>query len=226
MRVCSRLVMTALALSSGAGVAHAQTTVFAGATLGEDQSAYLGAQRRLATESAGGWSVRGGVSAGRYDYDANGVGIDGSFMQVQALVLREWFKGPAYAAVGVGPRFAETRLKPDDPGNEREGGRFDGVVTAEAAWNGELWRANAYAEYGIDQSAFYTRLVATRRLAGPWRAGVEALAEGDRTYDRLGGGLVLAHGAASSREIRVSIGAMDRDGGSGAYAAVAWVRSF
>ena len=226
MRVCSRLLTTALALSSSAGVAHAQTTVFAGATAGEDQSAYLGAQRRLVTGPTGGWSVRGGVSAGRYDYDSNGVGIDGSFVQVQALALREWFKGPGYAAIGVGPRFAETRLKPSDPGNEREGGRFDAVVTAEGAWNGEIWRATAYAEYGVDQSAFYTRLVATRRVAGPWRAGVEALAEGDRTYDRLGGGLVLAHGVNASREIRVSVGAMDRDGGSGAYAAVTWARSF
>ncbi len=226
MRARSVIPVTLLAAFAGAHVVHAQTTAFAGATAGNDLSAYAGLQRGVSRDASDGWAVRGAVAAGRYDYETGGVDVEGSFVQLQAVVLREWFRGPAYAALGVGPRFAETQLEPDDPGNEREGGRFDGVVTAEAAWNGALWRTTAYAEYGVDHATYYTRLVATHRLSGSWRAGVEALAEGDRTYDRLGAGVVAAYGVSAGREIRFSVGAMDRDEDSGVYAAVAWASSF
>lgn len=218
--------LTIMALGLSSAPAEAQTTGFAGAAVGKDQSAYVGAQRRIAEAEAGAWSVRGVAAGGQYDYQSGATRIDGSFVQIQAIVLREWFEGPRYAALGVGPRVTSTRLRPDDPGNDREGERLDGVITAEAAWNGDQWRTAAYGEYGVDQGAFYARLVTTRRLAGAWRAGVEVLGEGDPTYDRFGGGGVLAFGVSSSREIRLSVGAMTHDDGSSAYVAVAWTGTF
>lgn len=209
-----------------AAEAEAQSSVFAGGMAGEDYSAYVGAQRRVAEAPSGAWAVRGGLAAGRYDYQSNGAEIDGRFAQIQATVLREWFSGSTYAAVGLGARYADTRLKPDDPGNDREGGRLDGVVTAEAIWSGDAWKTEAYGEYGVDLAAYYVRLGATRGIGGPWRAGLEALAEGDRTYSRRGVGLVLAWAPTSSGEFRLSAGAMDREADDGAYVAVAWRRSF
>ncbi|MFN3354357.1 MAG: cellulose biosynthesis protein BcsS, partial [Brevundimonas sp.] len=195
---------------------------FASAAMGEDQTFALGAQRRLAERPGGAWAVRLSAAAARYDYESSGQQIDGRFAPVQALAVREWYSGPRYAAVGLGPRYVRTRLTPDDPGNDRQGSQLDAVVTAETGWYGATWRAQVYGEYGVDQRAHYVRADARRRIRGPWRAGGEIFTHGDPAYDRAGAGVLVSRDLNDGAEARLSLGWEARDRGDGVYVGLGW----
>lgn len=213
------------ALLAGGASAQDRGVVFGGGEVGDDMSGYFGATWAAPGSRLGrGWAVRGLVSVGGYDYDAAAGTIDAEFVQADLLLIHQSSGAWGYFNMGGGARVTDTDLEPADPGNERQGSNWDGVVTADGMRNAGDWRVGGFGSYGVKMREYYVRGEITRRLgSGDFRAGAEVLADGDENYDRSGVGAVLIYEPAGRFSLRAAIGG--RDDGE-AYASIGFARTF
>lgn len=211
---------------SSPGLAQDRGVAFGGGETGDDRSGYFGVTWALPGARLGeGWAVRGLASAGRYDYDGATDWIEAEFVQADVVLLRQSSGDWGYFNLGAGARFTDTDLTPDDPGNEREGGHWDGVVTADGMATGGGWRAGGYAVYGVRMQEYFVRGEVTRALgAGPFRVGVEVLADGDENYSRQGAGVVGAYETAAGFSVRAAVGQRGDDDDT--YVSLGLTRTF
>lgn len=226
--------MGVFALSAAPDRAEAQsamapsTTIYGGGEVGGDKSAYLGVVAPLpgATQTQG-WAVRGVVSGGRYDYETQGVEIEGEYVQGDVFLVRQNAGAWGYVNFGVGARYTDTDLSPNDPGNDRNGSKADAVLTADGVRRFGAWETGAYAEYGVRMQAYFLRADVTRAVGGAGlRLGVEGAIEGDENYDKQRVGAVAVLQRSDALSFRVSAGVKTSDNGDDGYVGLGFVRSF
>jgi hypothetical protein len=213
---------------AGAQAQEQRGVVFAGASGGQDRSAYLGVGAALPGSRLGaGWAVRLAASTGDYDYSSSGRKIEAEYSGGEALLVYQWSGAWGYANIAAGPRYTDTDLSPDDPSNDRRGKQWSAGVAVDGAKVMGPWRVSGFASYGLRREEYYTRLDLTRAVgASGMRLGVEVGAEGDPGYDRQRLGAVAAFAPASNWELRVSAGVRDGDSSTGGYAALGITRTF
>lgn len=200
-----------LILAASAASAQDQRVVFLGGEVGEDAAGYFGVTWAMPGSRVGrGWAMRGTASAGRYDYDSTAGTVDAEFVQGDLVLLHQASGAWGYFNVGGGARITDTDLEPADPGNQRQGSNWDAVLTADGMRYVGDWRFGGYGSYGVDMREYYLRGEVTRRIgSGPFRAGLEVLADGDENYDRSGGGALLVYDSSSNVDWRAAIGGRD-----------------
>lgn len=152
------------------------------------------------------------------DIDAKAAGVEAALGYQQSSANGWW---GAY----LGPRYASTRLSPDDPGNNDRGGHLRAKLQFEGETElGAGWRLNGIASHLIGQSSYWLRFRAQTRLDNQLLLGPELVVQGDPSYRlfKLGvyvGGIKLGRDAA----LTVKAGASKLDSGSaGAYAGIEW----
>jgi hypothetical protein len=201
-------------------------SIFAGGSVGEDRSAFLGGSIALPGATLGhGPAARAILSGGDYHYDSGGQEIKGDYGAADLALLYQFSGAWGYANIGGGAHYADTDLSPNDPGNQRQGSHWDAMVTADGARNMGDFRATAFGSYVFDVEDYYVRADLTRAL-GATRLGVEGVVLGDPSYQRRMVGLVVGYAPVSSWEIRLSAGYSDSDTHNGGYAALLFSRAF
>ncbi len=215
---------------TGSAAAQSDVTVFAGGKLDVADSAYAGATVGLPGAVDGkGWAVRGAVYTGSYDYQSGPTTIDADFTGGQAEVIYRYGSGPTWGNVGVGYRYVDTDLSPADPGNRRDGGEGEVMVSLDGGHVAGPWRVDWYGSYGfqLDDYDALASLTHTVGSSGRFRAGLEVAADGDSNYSAYHVGPVLGVKVGEEAEFQISAGLSDGDDrGSDGYVRVGFYRSF
>jgi hypothetical protein len=149
-------------------------SIFAGGSVGEDRSAFLGGSIALPGATLGhGPAARAILSGGDYHYDSGGQEIKGDYGAADLALLYQFSGAWGYANIGGGAHYADTDLSPNDPGNQRQGSHWDAMVTADGARNMGDFRATAFGSYVFDVEDYYVRADLTRGPRGhaPRRRG-------------------------------------------------------
>lgn len=207
--------------------AEASGTVFGGVSAGNDRIAYLGVSTPLPGSSVGrGWAVRGIVGAGEYKYVAAVGRVSGKETRGDLSLLYQVSDANNYFDVGVGGRYVHTHLSPRDPGNRRQGGRWEAVASASGQQSAGPWQASEFASYGFRDHDYFVRGDVTHAIAPALRLGVEAQADGARDYSRRAAGAVLAVSPTPRWEVKLSGGVTDQAHRSGGYGAISFRTSF
>ncbi len=222
--------------TAAAGQASAQNasqndvTVFAGGKLDVADSAYAGAAIGLPGSNQGrGLALRGAVFTGSYEYDAAGTPIDADFTGAQIELAWRYSSADTWGSVGVGYRYTDTDLSPPDPGNRRDGGQGEAIVSVDGGHVSGPWRVDWYGSYGFrlddyDAQASVTHSIGTLKLL---RVGVEVGADGDSNYSAYRVGPMLGLRLDDRSEIQLSAGYSDGDQrDSQGYVRIGFYRSF
>jgi hypothetical protein len=203
-----------------------RTSVFGDVTLGRDRGVSAGVTLTPAGSRIGaGWGLRTTVSTSRYRYESNGVPVRSEDSRVEAAVIRQWSGPWGYVDVGVGARYVNTDLSPDDPSNDRRGVRWRPALSATGIRHLGPWRAQGFASTGLGDDDYYVRGELTRALGAGVRAGAEIVVDGDPNYDRQRYGAVLGYGA-ETWEVRLTAGASDAPGRTEGYGTIGFSRRF
>ncbi len=209
--------------------AEDKSVVYAGGGIGEGRNVYAGAVVALPGATLGnGLAIRGGASAGNYDYDASGLKIEGDYVSGEVALVYQTSGDWGWGNFGAGPRVTDTRLEPTDPTNERAGTRWDLALQTDGAF-GYRWRLGWFGSVGVIDKAYiaearFGRLVAEGSQS---RVGVEAGLAGDETYTRRSLGLFASTQIASKTEARLSGGLSDQRGlDARPYVALSLSRTF
>lgn len=215
---------------SGAAAAQSDVTIFAGGKLDVADSAFVGATVGVpGSIDNKGWAVRGAVYTGSYDYKSGPTTIDADFTGAQAELIYRFGSGPTWGSVGAGYRYVDTDLSPGDPGNRRDGGQGEMMVSLDGGHVSGPWRVDWYGSYGfkLDDYDALASLTHTVGSSGRLRAGVEIAADGDSNYTAYHLGPVLGVKVGDKAEFQVSAGLSDGDDrGSSGYVRVGFYRSF
>lgn len=226
-RIAGAGLLAAWAALAPAAAARAQGTVFGGVVAGDVRTAYVGVAAPLPGARVGqGLALRAILSGSQYKYDAAFGRVRGRDLRADVSLLWQVSDAHTYFDFGLGGRYVDTRLKPDDPGNPRRGGHWEGVVSAGGQQTFDPWYASEFGAYGFQGRDYFVRGDVTRRIAGPWRLGVEAQADGARDYARRSVGAVLALSASPAWEVKLSGGVTDQSHRSGGYGGLTFRRSF
>lgn len=217
----SRLVLALAAGLLAATAASAEPykgVAFAGGFAGDGLSGYAGVVHALPGGQLGtGLAVRASASGGSYEYESNGVDIDGRFASAEAALVYQLSGSWGWANVSAGPRITDVSLSPDDPANDRKGTRLDLALQSDGAFQlGRSWRLDWIGSLGVRDGAYYSRADLGRTL-GPGsqtRLGLEAGLQGDPSYRAASLGLFAATSLGSGLEGRISAGASDQEGRS------------
>jgi hypothetical protein len=228
--VVKRLLLLPLCVTLWSADAFAQSperVFFAGGEAGHERSAFIGGVQALPGSSVGrGWALRGSLQAGRYGYERQGDRVRARYAGGELMLSRQWSDATRYGALSIGPRYTDTDLSPDDPGNRRGGRHWDAALQAEGRQDFGRWQVSGFSSYGIRLKEYYARADLTRRVsAGGLRAGVEAGFEGDESYDRQRVGAVIGLDRQAFG-LRLSAGAKMGSEPRGGYVAVLVTRSF
>lgn len=227
-RTWPAVAAAALAIGwAGAASSQDRPSAFAGGFIADDYFVYLGGSVPLpGAQPDRGWAIRGIGSLGGYDYRRGTTDIEADYANVE-LALVHQRSGPwGWLNLAAGPRYSDTDLSQPDPINPREGQQWDAIVSADGARVMGDWRALGYASYAFDIEDFYVRGELTRAIRPRIRVGVEAVAEGDPTYDRQALGVVAVFAPMDRTEFRISLGGRAGDRSSDTYLSVGASRSF
>lgn len=214
--------------ATAVGPAGAQSgpTVFGGAGIGADRLTYAGVTVPLTGGGPRGFALRGIVSASENKYRSGDIRIKSEQVRGEAAVLYQASGAWGYFDAGVGARYVDTDLSPDDPGNPNRGGQWDPVVSVSGeSSSANPWQVAGFASYGFESEEYYARAELTRAVTPYVRLGAEAAFDGDPQYDRQRAGVVVAFGKADM-QLRFSVGAADSKARDGAYATIGFRRSF
>lgn len=230
----SALAAVALACTgvAWAGTASAQSdvTVFAGGKLDVADSAYAGATIGLpGSVDSKGLALRGAVFTGTYDYRSGPAKIDADFTGAQTELVYRFGAGPTWGSVGVGYRYVDTDLSPADPGNRRDGGQGELIVSTDGGHVSGPWRFDWYGSYGfrLDDYDGLVSLTHEAGTSGRLRVGMEVAAEGDTNYNAYHVGPMAGFKLDDRSEVQVSVGFSDGDNrDSQAYLRLGFYRSF
>lgn len=221
-------LLTGAAISISAPASgQERTTVFGGVNFGEDEGAYLGATFTPPGGRIGqGWGLRTTVSGSQYEYETNGVEISGEEVRAEAAILHQWSGAWGYVDVGVGARYVNTELSPQDPGNERGGVQWSPTLSATAQRVAGPWRLEGFASTGLGDEDYFVRGEVTRAVGPTVRLGVEAAMDGDPNYERQRVGAVVSFAPAETWEVQFVAGALYGDNDDGAYGGISFSRRF
>jgi hypothetical protein len=182
---------------------------FAGGMLGGGGLGYGGITLALPGAALGhGLAARLSGYYSDYRYFSGATRIDGKDTSGQVIALYQFSGDWGYSNLGAGGQFIDTRLTPVDPGNKRRGSRFDGTLDIDGALYADQWRADWYANYGINQRDYYAQTGVTRAVGlSGWRLGILGGVQGDVHYTRTQAGALIIRAFDTGLELRVSGGA-------------------
>ncbi|WP_312146663.1 cellulose biosynthesis protein BcsS [Brevundimonas sp.] len=227
--IAAAAVLGAVSWSETAA-AQSDVTVFAGGKLDVADSAYAGAAVGLPGSIDGkGWAVRGSIYTGGYEYESGSTTIDADFTGGQAELVYRYGSGATWGSVGAGYRYVDTDLSPADPGNRREGGQGEMIVSLDGGHVAGPWRVDWYGSYGfrLDDYDALVSLTHTVGSSGRIRAGLEVAADGDSNYSAYHIGPVVGFKMGEQAEFQISAGLSDGDDrSSDGYVRVGFYRSF
>ncbi len=196
----------------------------------DGNSAYLGTIMPIAGGNLGqGMAVRLWADYNAYDYASDNSRIDAKASGLEVALAYQTSSGENWGSVSLGPRYTNTRLSPDDPGNRESGVRWGLKVQVggEAVALPNLF-VNAFAAYTTGTEAYWARLRLLYRFEGGLRTGPELIAHGNTVYRAAQVGWVLSGiklGATS--EAGLKVGARRNEGESTEpYGGVEFVASF
>lgn len=205
----------AFLLASAASAEPYKGVAFAGGAAGDGLSGYAGAVNALPGSSLGnGLALRLSASGGSYEYESNGVGIDGRFASAEAALVYQLSGTWGWANFSGGPRLTDVSLSPADPSNDRKGTRLDLAVQSDGALQIDpSWRLGWLASLGIRDRTYFSRadLGALVDPASQTRLGAEAGLQGDPSYQAKNLGLFVSTRLGGGLEGRVSAGASDQE---------------
>ena len=228
--IATALVALGVVGWSGTAAAQSDVTVFAGGKLDVADSAYAGVTIGLpGSVDNKGWAVRGAVYTGGYDYLNGSTTINADFTGGQAELIYRFGSGPTWGSVGVGYRYVDTDLSPGDPGNRRDGGQGEMMVSLDGGHVAGPWRADWYGSYGfqLDDYDAFASLTHTVGASGRVRAGLEVAADGDSNYSAYHVGPIIGVKIDDKSEVQFSAGYSDGDDrGSDGYVRIGFYRSF
>lgn len=220
-------LLAATAFVAFGGVAQAAGTVFGGVVFGGDNTAYLGASIPLPGARVGeGLAVRGIVAGTQYEYDSSIGRIEGEQVQADLSLIYQFSSATTYFDIGLGARYVDTQLEPDDPGSSRDGGQWEVVVSASGQQTFGPWQLSQFGSYGFDAQDYYVRGDVTHQIGGAFRLGVEVQIDGSEDYDRQRYGAVLGFSPSPDWSIKVSGGVTEQTDNSGGYGGVTFQTSF
>lgn len=208
---------TALLLLSTAASAESYDGVaFAGGSASGGVSGYAGIVRAFPGSRLGnGLALRGALAGGSYEYESNGLAIDGKFASAEAALVYQFSGDWGWANVSAGPRLSDVSLSPADPANDREGTRLDLALQSDGGFQlGHSWRLGWLGSFGVLDGAYYSRadLGAVVDARSQTRLGAEAGLQGDPRYRAISLGLFASTRLGSDLEGRVAFGATDQEG--------------
>ena len=163
-----------------------------------------------------------------YEYEAGPLDVDAKAWGGEAAMgyvtptTRGWW------SVSAGLRYTDTELSPDDRNASARGGQLSPKIQVETeARLNTHWRAAAIASFTVEQSQYWGRLRAWRKVAPRWSMGGELTLGGNDEYDSLGlGGVALWQPENSAWNVAVKAGHRFQDGGDGAFVGMEIGRSF
>ena len=197
--------------------ARAATQLIAGAEGGVNSTyAYAGAVVPFSSDDNGnGWAARVTADRVTYSYENGGAKIDGEGRGGEVALVRRWAGDWGWADASVGARYRDTKLSPNDPSNDEQGGHTDVSVQtqgrahvsdrADVTWLGirQLDRGDSVARVGVD------------RDMGGWRLGADATRiSGDR-YGVNEAGLTAEWKTERNVTLSARAGASRNDEGEG-----------
>jgi hypothetical protein len=131
-------------------------------------------------------------------------------------------------SASVGLKYSDTNLSPDDRAASARGAQISPKVQLEADTQlAPAWRLAAIASYTFDQSQYWGRMRATRRLSSRWSAGGELTVNGNDEFDSIGTGIVGVWQPDSSLwSLALKTGYRFQDGDDGVFVGMEIGRSF
>ena len=123
---------------------------FSGGSVSESTSVYGGSIFSLPRQALGhGWAVRVSTGAGRYQYTTAGTDIIGKYLSGEAAIVHQ-SSGPwGWLNLSAGPRFSQTYLSPNDPGNRLRGSHIDLGIQSDGALDDSRGRLSWFGAYGL-----------------------------------------------------------------------------
>lgn len=187
---------------------------FTGGTISDSTSVYAGAIKALPGARLGkGLALRGSLNGGTYSYDAAVTKIDAKYVGGEVAAVYQFSGSWGWANVSAGPRYTYTDLSPSDPGNKREGSRWDVGVQTDGALDGPDWRLGWAGSVGPFDGAYEARVQVGRKLAGQkYRMGLEGGVMGNPTYSKSIAGAFVAASVAKNMDLQLGAGATFQEG--------------
>lgn len=216
LKSAALLIVTSLVVGLSPAVAEPLQVFVGGEGSSSQAYAYVGAlQPWRDTESR--WATRYWLDAQHYEYDTNGRTIVGKAIGFSPAIVRSFPFEQGYVALSAGLRFGNTRLSPDDPGNEQRGFKTSLPVQIDGQFRVNATTFSGIASSEPDVGSYWTRARVVRaHLLGPLSLGVEVIAKGSDEYSATQAGILLG-----GEQVTVKMGTSRQDGRStGAYLGV------
>ena len=222
------LVTAALA---GVPAAAEGNVFFAGASVDQSDSAYVGVRIALpGGQDGNGFAVGASAYGGTYAYDANpATRIDAEFTGGQVNLQYVYTADDYWGSVGVGYRSTNTYFDPQDLTNENRGVVDEAIVDASGGrvWDNRM-RLDYYGSYALETEDYLARASLTRQ-AESWkgRYGARASFQGGNEYELQQVGPEVVLQASEKTELILSAGAsFPSFDDTSAYASVGIIRLF
>lgn len=182
----SRLLLAGLLLAMNAPAWAQEGIALAGVEASRDNRyAYLGTVLPLPGSRLGqGYVQRYWLDYVAYSYEKTPqLEIDTRMSAAEAALGYQQSSASGWWGAYLGARYANTRLRPDDPDNDDQGRR----VRAKLQFEGETdmmagWRINGIASHLVGDANYWARLRLQTQLRNRWRVGPEVLVQGDSNY--------------------------------------------
>jgi hypothetical protein len=204
------IAMSAVLAAPSPSRAQEKVVISGGGDVDNASDGYLGATVAL-SHIGEGLAVRGSGFGGAYDYRGGPANqrIDATFAGAELDLIYQFANDGFWINGGVGGRYVDTTLHPNDPGNRRRGSQGEVALVVDGGDVSGPWRGDWYAGYGTRLDDYQARVSLTHALDAPWRAGLEVGAEGDPTYNEQRVGPLVAYAFSKSGEVQVSGGFSD-----------------
>ena len=117
-----------------------------------------------------------------YRYDSNQM-IEAQTFGVEGMLGYQMSSASAWGGIYAGVRYNDTRLSPDDPGNDTRGEHVWGKGQLEGGMDlAESWKVSGIASYTLGADSFWMRTRLLYRFNEGLSTGPEAIHMGDPSY--------------------------------------------
>ena len=151
----------------------------------DDQYAYLGAVLPLPGQRLGnGFVQRYWIDYIGYRYQQSALqDIDAKVLGGEAALGFQQAESGSWWGAYLGARYANTRLSPDDPGNDDRGPRWRAKLQIEGETSlAGNWRINGILSHQIANDDYWARVRLQTTFKNKWHVGPEFVAQGDSNY--------------------------------------------
>lgn len=214
----SRLLLASLLLTMNAPAWAQDGIALAGVEASRDNRyAYLGTVLPLPGSQLGqGYVQRYWLDYVAYRYEKTPqLEIDTRISGAEAALGYQRSNASGWWGAYLGARYANTRLRPDDPDNDDRGRR----LRAKLQFEGETdmtagWRINGIASHLVGDANYWARLRLQTQLRNQWRVGPEVLVQGDSNYSAYKVGAFVGNielGASTALTLKAGVNKPEDD---------------